>query len=105
MSFLFLQYDSPATLRRLVFDELKKFNYKKNGFVGAQGVYKNSLEGDNIFLLEEVAIFCSDSNVRNFFLVQSIGPHTYFGSPWYEFGNLQVRSRVILSNYLFLLNI
>lgn len=46
--FLFLQYDSPATLRRLVFDELKKFNYKKNGFVGAQGVYKNSLEGDNI---------------------------------------------------------
>ncbi|XP_044174984.1 uncharacterized protein LOC114950055 isoform X2 [Acropora millepora] len=47
------KYDSPATLRRLVFDELKKFNYKKNGFVGAQG------------------------------------PHTYFGSPWYEFGNLQ----------------
>ncbi|XP_015765927.1 PREDICTED: uncharacterized protein LOC107344755 [Acropora digitifera] len=47
------KYDSPATLRRLVLDELKKFNDKKNGFVGAQG------------------------------------PHTYFGSPWYEFGNLQ----------------
>ena len=47
-------------------------------------------------LLKEVTIFCSNSNVRNFLLFQSIGPHTYFGSPWYEFGNLQVRSRVIL---------
>ena len=54
------------------------------------------------FLLGEVTIVCSDSNVRNFFFVQSIGPHTYFGSPWYEFGNLQVRSRVILSNCLWL---
>lgn len=46
--FFLLQYDSAATLRRLVFDELKKFNDKKNGFVGAQGLYKNSHEGDSI---------------------------------------------------------
>ena len=37
--FLSLQNDPPSTLRKLVYDELKKFNDKKNEFVGAQGWY------------------------------------------------------------------
>ena len=35
--FSLLQNDSPSTLRKVVFDELKKFSNKNAGFVGAQG--------------------------------------------------------------------
>ena len=41
----FSQSDSTSTLRKVVFDELKKFNNKNTGFVGAQGTTEIHKDG------------------------------------------------------------